>query len=278
MRVPALLRFAPALLLGASIPWAWGQEMPKAARSVHLHYPAPAAELFYNEVVVEESVPGTYFSVCGFGHGYFGIQQLTGGRPKVAIFSVWEPGPQDDPNSVPADRRVELISKGEGVRTGRFGGEGTGGQSFLDFDWKVGETHRFLVSARPEGMKTTFTAHIYLPDKSRWQQMAAFRTLTKGSHLTGLYSFVEDFRRDTRSFTEVRRARFGNGWVRLPSGEWQSLTRARFTADSTILTDNIDARPLPGGPWFQLSTGGGTRNSRKLNDYLERNPLPVPLP
>ncbi len=60
---------------------------PRAARSVHLGYPAPQATAFYNELTVERSTPGSYFMACGFSHGYFGIQELADGK-KVAIFSV----------------------------------------------------------------------------------------------------------------------------------------------------------------------------------------------
>jgi hypothetical protein len=53
---------------------------------------------------------------------------------------VWDPGKQADPNQVEADKRVKLLYQGEGVRIGRFGNEGTGGQSFFDCDWKIGKT------------------------------------------------------------------------------------------------------------------------------------------
>ena len=101
---------------------------PRAARSVHLGFPAPDATLFYNEVTVEESVPNSYFMVCGFKHGYFGIQELSGPEDKVVLFSIWDPGDQNDPNSVPADRRVEVLHNDKDVRVGRFGNEGTGAQ------------------------------------------------------------------------------------------------------------------------------------------------------
>ena len=35
-------------------------EPPRAARSVHLGYPAPDAAMFYQEVTVERSVPGSF--------------------------------------------------------------------------------------------------------------------------------------------------------------------------------------------------------------------------
>ncbi len=255
---------------------------PQAARSVHLGYPGPAGELFYNEAAVEESVPGTYFCAAGFAHGYFGIQEL-GNRKKVVIFSIWEPGEQNDPNIVAADRRVELLAKGEGVRTGRFGGEGTGGQSFYDYDWKLGETVRFLVRAQPEGKRTTFSAWFFHNGEKRWQPMATFRTLTatptaEASWLRGYYAFVEDFRRDGKSLTERRRARYGRGWVRTPKGEWVPLVQARFTGDSTPV-ENIDAGFKEG--WYYLATGGETTSTRALRSMIDgktEGKPPVDLP
>ena len=261
----------PALAVGA----AFAADAPRAARSVHLHYRAPEATLFYNEVTVDQSQPGSYFCACGFAQGYFGIQQLTGQRKKVAIFSVWEPGQQNDPNSVPADRRVELLEKGEGVRAGRFGGEGTGGQSFLDYDWKPGETYRFLVRAVPKDERTAYSAYFYLNGEKRWQHMATFSTLSKGSYLKGYYSFIEDFRRDGASARESRRAHFGNGWVRAVTGEWLPLTQAKFTGDQTP-TLNVDAGTAKNG--FFLATGGETTNSVPLGTNLTRAPIEVDLP
>ncbi|MHC4331948.1 MAG: DUF3472 domain-containing protein, partial [Planctomycetota bacterium] len=113
--------------------------LPRAARSVHLWYPAEQGVVYYNEVTVQKSYPGSYFCVCGFRHGYFGIQELWEGR-KVVIFSVWDPGKQDNPNAVPEDRRVKVLHEGDGVRVSRFGNEGTGGKSMFDYQWKVGET------------------------------------------------------------------------------------------------------------------------------------------
>ena len=78
-----------------------------------------------------------------------------------------------------------------------FGGEGTGGQSFYDYDWKIGESVRFVVFARPDGPdRTQYAAYIYLPNESRWQHMATFSTLAGGRLLRGYYSFVEDFLRN----------------------------------------------------------------------------------
>jgi hypothetical protein len=227
-----------------------------ACRSVHLWYKAPAAVAFYNEVTVEASAPGTYFAVCGWDKGYYGIQELGNGK-KLLIFSVWDSG-QDDPKAVAEERRVKLVHRDEKVRIGRFGGEGTGGQSFFDYDWKVGETYRFMVTARPDGERTEYGGYFYVPEEKAWKHLVTFSTITGGRNLGGYYSFVEDFKRDRVSATKARAARFGNAWVKpVGQGEWRFVTEARFTGDNNPAT-NIDASVVEGR--FRLATGGGTEN------------------
>ncbi len=250
-----------------------------ACRSVHLGYPAPDGVAFYNEMSVDESADGTYFMACGFQMGYFGIQQLGNGK-KLAIFSVWDPGNQNDPKSVADEQRVNLIHKDDDVRVGRFGNEGTGGQSFYDFDWKSGETYRFLVTAKvdPEsaGKRTEYAGHLYLPEKKAWKHLVTFSTLAGGRTLKGYYSFVEDFKRDRKSTTFARKAHFGNGWVKNAEGQWIALTRARFTADANPAI-NIDAGA--DGERFFLATGGETKNEHvKLKDLIDRVPTGLELP
>ena len=266
----------------------------RACRSVHLWWQPDTrlledvdrpleATAYYGELIVEESTRGSYFMACGFRKGYFGIQELGNGK-KVALFSVWEPGKQNNPNATPEERRVKAIAAGEGVRVKRFGGEGTGGQSFYDYDWKIGESVRFVVFAKPGSPgRTQYAAYIYLTDESRWQHMATFSTLTNGQLLRGLYSFVEDFLRNGQSARIVHRANFGNVWIQIKtkSGvKWLPLTRARFTADNTP-TMNIDSG-VDGDRVF-LQTGGDTENvNTKLRDTTrlsaaERKP-PLDLP
>jgi hypothetical protein len=241
---------------------------PRAARSVHLHYPAAEADAFYNELTVEQSVAGSYFMACGFNHGYFGIQELSRGR-KVVIFSVWDPTKGDDAAKVPLEQRVEVLHNDPEVEVKRFGGEGTGGQSFFKYDWKIGETCRFLVRAKVEGEKTAYAAYFYVPAEKKWKHLVTFRTRTGGDRLKGLYSFVEDFRRDTKSAGEIRRALFSNGWVSV-GGEWKELVSARFTASSATweAKETIDAGVDQGR--FYLQTGGETKRSMGLNGKVER--------
>ena len=244
-------------------------QAPDAARSVHLRYEAPEANAFYNEVTVHESVANSYFMACGFRQGYFGIQEFRPGREKVVLFSVWDPGQQNDPNSVSADQRVEVLYHADDVVVRRFGGEGTGGQSFFTYNWKNGETYRFMVQATAEGNKTAFAAYFFINETRQWKHLVTFRTISGGQPLSGYYSFIEDFRRDGKSATERRRADFGNGWVRGLDGKWVELTRATFTADRTPL-DNIDAGVRD--KTFYLATGGDVANKTPLKTVITRPP------
>lgn len=250
-----------------------------ACRSVHLGYPAPAGAAFYNEVAVDRSAPGTYFCVCGFNQGYYGLQELGNGK-KLLIFSVWDPTRGDNPKAVPEEKRVKLLYKDDKVRTGRFGGEGTGGQSFFDYDWKTGQTYRFLVTARADDARTAYAAHFFVPEDGAWKHLVTFSTPAQGKaapgRLGGYYSFVEDFKRDRVSATRQRQAHFGNGWVRTLEETWQPLTRARFTADANPVK-NINAGP--DGDRFFLTTGGDTRNTdTPLNQTMQRKAAPDARP
>lgn len=270
--------------IGASVAFlAWliaplsAAEPIRAARSVHLGYPAPEATAFYTEMTVEKSVPGSYFMACGFNHGYFGIQELGNGK-KVVLFSIWDPTKGDDPRAVAKEERVEMLYKADDVLVKRFGGEGTGGQSFFNYDWKVGQTYRFLVRAAATDEKTAFAGYFYLPESKTWKHLVTFRTRTGGGRLKGLYSFIEDFRRDGKSATESRRAVFGNGWVQTADDRWEPLAKARFTASGATweAKETIDAGTVDGR--FYLQTGGDTRTSTKLGSVMELSEKPKKRP
>ena len=248
---------------------------PRAARSVHWGWPAPEAEIFTTSMIVDESVPGSYFMACGWNTGYFGIQELANKR-KVIIFSVWDPSKGDDPNAVTPEQRVECLFNDPEMRIRRFGGEGTGGQCMGDFPWKLGETNRFLVRAKLEGEKTAYTG--YVLQKGNWRKLVTFRTRTGGLPLKGLYSFVEDFRRDHKSAQEMRKARFGEGWVKTVNGDWVTLARARFTASSADWEAKETINAGLEGNWFFLQTGGDTKQSLQLRTVVERPILDLSLP
>lgn len=227
-----------------------------ACRSVHLNYPGPTGTAFYNQVSIQSSAPGTYFAVIGWDKGYFGMQELANGK-KLIIFSVWDSG-ENDPNATPDQLRTELLYQDPEVRVKRFGGEGSGGQSFFDFDWQRDQTYEFFISSRVIANRTAYSGYFFDPNINQWRHLVTFSTITGGKSMQGFYSFVEDFKRDRTSTTFARTATFSNAArFAADSGQWIGQEKARFTGDANPVT-NIDARPSQQG--FQLTTGGETKN------------------
>lgn len=263
-----------ALIWMTAVGSARAAEPFRAARSVHLIYPAPDAELIYNELIVDKSTPGSYFMAAGWTPGYFGIQELGDGK-KVAIFSVWDSSKGDDPSVVKVEDRVEVLHSDPAVRIKRFGGEGTGGQCMMDYDWKLGETNRFLVRGVVEGKKTAYSGYLYLNDKKTWLHLVTFRTYTGGQPAKGLYSFIEDFRRDGKSVDEVRKARFGHGWVKTLKGEWYPLNKAMFSASSADFESKENINGGFGDGWYFLATGGDTKQTLDLRSTIDQNKGPA---
>ena len=213
---------------------------------------------FYNEVTVSRSAAGTYFMVCGWDGGYFGLQELDSGK-KVVLFSVWDSAAGNDPKAVANAKQTRPIFHDVGVRTGRFGGEGTGWQCFLDYNWKLGQTYRFYVTAQIKEMRTEFTGYFYLPESKQWKKLATFSKLTGGkTNLRGYYSFIEDFKRSGISATWSRKADFGNSWIRKTNGEWFSVNKAKFQMDAN---PGVSMDAGPDGDRFYLATGNETKNS-----------------
>ena len=251
-----------------------------ACRSVHLQYMPGAGQVFYNEMRISESAEGSFFMVCGWDMGYFGMQELSNGN-KLIIFSVWD-SRQDDPNAVAEEERTKLVHRHENMRIGRFGGEGTGGQSFFDYDWQIGETYRFMVKSDVEGHRTIYSGYFFHPEQDEWLHLVSFSTITGGRHMRGFHTFVEDFRRNRISTTKVRKSYFQNAWLRAGQDEWRYVTRARFTADGNPVM-NINAGTV--GDNFFLATGGETENVdtplwRHMsipNDSARERPADLPL-
>ena len=158
--------------------------------------------------------------------------QVNSPTERRVLFSVWSPYKTDDPKSIPESDRIVLLKKGEGVTSGEFGNEGSGGQSFYHYMWKAGQTYSFLLRGQPDGAEATvYTAWFFAPETRQWKLIASFRRPKKATYLTSLYSFLENFIPETGNIE--RRALYGNQWVRDTSGKWMELTSIKFTGDNT---------------------------------------------
>lgn len=209
----------------------WGRRGP----SVHLNFDTSKiggdVEYFYNEINVPagNDVIGSYFMANGFAEGYFGIQVNSETERRV-LFSVWSPFKTDDPKQVPPDKKIVLLKKGRDVVTRDFGNEGSGGQSFLRYNWRAGETYRFLLRGEPvRNGRTNYTAWFFAD--GTWRLIASFSRPATRTYLRNLHSFLENFIPETGNI--VRGAYYQNQWVRTIDGEWKPITSATFTYDNT---------------------------------------------
>ncbi len=130
-------------------------------------------------------------------------------------------------------RRIILIRKGPGVNTNNFGGEGSGGQSFMRFNWKAGNTYGFLLHAEPDSIHriTTYTAYFKDVSADKWYLIASFKRPQTTTYLTHLYSFLENFIPETGD--QNRMGFYKNQWIADNKGEWHELTDVTFTVDAT---------------------------------------------
>lgn len=234
----------------------WSRRGP----SCHLSYTIPAAdkEYFYSELTVPEGEDrlGTYFMANGFGEGYMGIQVNSETERRV-LFSVWDP----------ENGRTTLLRKGADVTAGRFGGEGTGGQSYMRFDWKAGTTYRFLTQGRPDGAgNTVYTSWFFAPEVGDWTLMATFSRPNTSKYLTNFHGFLENFIPEQGYIS--RKAHWSNQWVRLASGTWSEVTEFKFTVDATARNRQ------------RLDYAGGMEDGKfflKMDGFFDDNVLPNTL-
>ncbi len=205
--------------------------------SVHCCYDISDAgddvEWFYNEVTINpgDDPHGTYGMAIGFHGGYFGMQVCDEGVHKL-IFSIWSPYSTDDPNEIPEDDMVKVLKKHDKVWTGEFGNEGSGGQSFMEYDWKAGETYKFLCHIVPRGNgKTEFTGYFFFPESGKWELLCSFLRPKTDTYFKGPYSFLESFIDVNGS--RFRRVYFGNQWAVTKGGRWFPVNRMKLTGDTT---------------------------------------------
>nr|WP_295875457.1 DUF3472 domain-containing protein [uncultured Chitinophaga sp.] len=250
---------------------------PKSWRrsaSVHLNYPVPEgknAEWFYGEIKVPagEDKVGTYFMSCGFHRGYFGMQ-VNSPEERRIIFSVWDAGSEPDKrDNVKYEDQVVLLAKGDSVYASGFGGEGTGGHSHWVYNWKAGDTYRFLMHSVPTGTTTTYTAYFYVPEHQEWKLIASFRAPKDGKYMGHLYSFLENFSFENGHLG--RKGYYGNHWIKTDTGEWIELTKAKFTNDATAKAkDRLDFGGGAENGWFYLWTSGFKPADAQYGNIFER--------
>ena len=242
------------------------------AASVHLVYPVDKdikVEAFYCEMTGVEDPIWTYYMSCGWHRGYFGMQVNSPTERRI-IFSVWDSGNEAvDRNKVVEEDRVKLIAKGEGVYAGDFGNEGTGGHSHLKYMWKTGQKQRFIVTAKPtDATHTIYSGYYFHPDTKQWVLISSWKTPKEGGYLRRLYSFSENFGGSNGHV--LRKALYGNQWIRTAEGRWIELTTASFSHDPTGKADRLDRFMGVESGQFFLSHGGFVPGFTKYGEKFTR--------
>ena len=241
--------------------------------SVHLGYVLPKEDIewFYNELIVPEEgdIPSSYYMACGFSQGYFGMQNNTPYKRRV-LFSVWSPFETDNPAEIPDSLRVTLVKKGENTIINDFGNEGSGGQSYIHYDWKAGERCRFLMGVKPDGNgNTIYTAYFFDNNKDEWSLIASFRRPKTSTWYTGAHSFLENFN-PVMGYIN-RKVYYANQWARTTDGRWLPVSKARFTCDTTGAKEmRLDYTGGVEGDNFFLSMGGFFDDYMEAGTYFDR--------
>lgn len=234
----------------------WSRRGP----SCHLSYTIPTDQqvsYYYSEVKVPagEDKIGSYFMANGFGQGYFGMQVNSATERRI-LFSVWSPYSTDNPSQIPAEDRITLNRKGTNTTTGEFGGEGSGGQSYLKYNWTAATTYKFLLKGEPDNNGSTdFTAWFNDSSTNTWTLIASWKRPKTTTYLTGFHSFLENFNADNGFLG--RSAEYSNQWVRTSAGTWLQVVESTFTVDATYSSNQrIDAMGGITGTNFFLKNGG----------------------
>lgn len=234
----------------------WARRGP----SCHITYTIPTTSnvtYYYSEIVVPagEDKIGSYFMANGFAEGYFGIQ-VNAATERRVLFSVWSPYNTDDPTSIPEDQKIKLNRKGADVKTGEFGNEGSGGQSYFVYNWKAGNTYQFLLKGQPDGQgKTDYTAWFYAPEAGQWKLIASFKRPKTNTYLNRFHSFLENFIPDNGYMS--RTATYKNQWVYDVTNTWHKVEQAKFTVDATFKANQrVDATGGINSDGYFLRNGG----------------------
>lgn len=252
----------------------WGRRGP----SVHLTYQVPekASDVlyFYNEIEIPEGedVLGSYFMANGFAEGYFGIQ-VNGAEERRILFSVWSPFKTDNPKDIPENQRIKMLKKGEGVYTGEFGNEGSGGQSYRKYMWQAGMKYRFLLKAKPaDNNNTDYTAYFFAPEIGNWELIASFRRPKTDTYVQRPHSFLENFHTETGN--QTRKGLYTNQWVYDTNGAWHEMTTAKFTADATARKESrMDYAGGAEGTAFFMKNCGFFTGWTPIDSMIQREPL-----
>lgn len=214
--------------------------------SVHLSFSStePSSKKYdwiYQEILVPKGGDplGTYYMSLGFFRGYMGIQTNSPNERRV-LFSVWDSKDAEHDKDMKKDDYVTLVDRGEGTTTNSFGGEGTGGQSYIKgANWQTGKPVKFLMNILKQPNNTVVISAWYKIDNSDWIYVASWRAPKEQRVFNGFYSFLENF--DYTNGHLRREAYYYNAWgLDTASKKWINFNKVGFSNTDGRIGQRVD--------------------------------------
>jgi len=237
---------------------------------------------WYHTLVPKHSADDTYFAVEGTGFGYMGLQQVrdTPFFEGKVVFSLWDQGGAAHSE----EEKAQIVECGVRAICTRFGGEGTGAKSYVNFyKWTLESEYGFLTRAFDlGGGRVRYEGWFHAEELHGWRLISKIevRRGTRPWSISGMYSFTEQW--STREYGEARWQKLGPSFVRYASSSapsdgdeggnetargappvWSQIREATFdqTRGQEENTENVNANVTNHGKQWGLGIGGHVSNS-----------------
>jgi hypothetical protein len=247
----------------------------QSSPSVHLSFSttAPTTKAYnwiYQEILVPKGGDplATYYMSLGFYRGYMGIQTNSATERRV-LFSVWDSKDAENDQSITKQDFVSFVDKDEATTINSFGGEGTGGQSYVKTaDWKTDEPVKFLMNVNPQSNNSVLLSAWYKLEGQDWKYVASWRAPKEQRMFDGFYSFLENFGYTNGQLR--REAYYYNAWGKeAKTGKWVNFNKVRFSNTDGKVGQRVDFEQgvSPQFPdRFYMSSGGYTPTIKTANE------------
>ena len=216
--------------------------MASVGMAQHLWWkPKPSEKKFtciYGEIRVLATSPTIYYCGCNWwpgkpAGGYTGIQDPGKGRHNM-IFSIWDTSPTLHPSVIEADPQTVFS---------RFGGEGTGAHTHLDYHWETGKIYRYYATKEQDATQAnTLTRLYFYDDKARkWVHEATISNPNNGDVSVttfggGLNAFLENWSGQDKTKPKLALYRL---WVGTSPHDLKNVTEGVGDGNWGVLNDTF---------------------------------------
>ncbi|WP_081852614.1 DUF3472 domain-containing protein [Prevotella sp. 10(H)] len=255
----------------------------QSSPSVHINFSSTSPttkkyDWLYEEIIVPEGGDplATFYMAIGFYRGYFGIQTNSDTERRV-LFSIWDSKDAENDKSINASDYVTLVDKDEATTVNSFGGEGTGGQSYVKTaDWKTGKPVKFLLNVLPQKNNSVVLSAWYSVDNGPWNYVASWRAPHEKRYFDGFHSFLENYGYTNGQLR--REAYYYNAWGHEAESEkWINFNKVRFSNTDGKEGQRVDYEQGVSPKYpdrFYMSSGGYTPTIKTADEM----PLSVTPP